>query len=64
MNGVILSPKAKSDLAKVWDYTLTEWGVDQAEKNIRELCSVIEEQVTDLTKALVLNDKRGKQQRG
>ena len=37
MRRVILSPKAKVDLAQVWDYTYAEWGTEQAEKYIREL---------------------------
>ncbi len=37
MSPVVLSPKAKSDLDDIWNYTLTEWGVNQAEKYVREL---------------------------
>jgi toxin ParE1/3/4 len=32
MSQVILSPQAKADLSAIWDYSLAEWGVDQAEK--------------------------------
>lgn len=38
MSQVVLSPKAKSDLSEIWDYTLEQWGVEQAEKYVRELC--------------------------
>jgi len=27
MSRVILSPKAKSDLGDIWDYTFAEWGI-------------------------------------
>jgi toxin ParE1/3/4 len=37
MSLVVLSPKAKSDLDDIWNYTLTEWGINQAEKYVREL---------------------------
>ena len=35
MNGVVLSPKAKADLSEIWDYTYSEWGIEQAEKYTR-----------------------------
>lgn len=43
MNQVALSPKAKSDLSDIWDYTLSEWGIDQAEKYVRELWVAMQE---------------------
>ena len=58
MSGVVLSPKAKEDLSDVWDYTYSEWGVEQAEKYVRELWAVIQEQTCDLTKAINIGDVR------
>ena len=41
MSRIVLSPKAKADLSEVWNYTYTQWGVEQTEKYIRELWGVI-----------------------
>jgi toxin ParE1/3/4 len=58
MSGVVLSPKAKADLSDVWDYTYSEWGVEQAEKYIRELWAAMQEQTRDLTKSVDIGDVR------
>ena len=58
MSEVVLSPKAKADLSDIWDYTYTEWGVDQAEKYVRELWSVMHDQTKDLTKSVDIGDVR------
>jgi len=58
MSGVILSPKAKADLSDVWDYTYSEWGVEQTEKYIRELWAAMQEQTRDLTKSVDISDVR------
>ncbi|MDH3453674.1 MAG: type II toxin-antitoxin system RelE/ParE family toxin [Desulfuromonadales bacterium] len=58
MRRVVLSPKAKVDLSQVWDYTYAEWGAEQAEKYIRELWAVIEEQSIDLIKSVDISDVR------
>ena len=58
MSQVILSPKAKSDLSGIWDYTLEEWGIDQAEKYVRELWAAIQEQACDYTSSTDISDVR------
>ena len=58
MSEVVLSPKAKADLSDIWDYTNSEWGVEQAEKYVRELWAVMQEQTRDLTKAIDIGDVR------
>ena len=58
MSGVFLSPKAKSDLSDVWDYTILQWGFAQAEKYIRELYSVMEAQTRDLSTSVDISDVR------
>lgn len=58
MSEVILTPKAKADLSDIWDYTLAQWGVEQAEKYLRELWSVIKEQAGDITKSVDIGDVR------
>ena len=58
MSHVVLSPKAKADLSDVWNYTYTEWGVEQAEKYVRELWTIISELTDDLTKSVDIGDVR------
>ena len=42
MSQVVLSPKAKSDLSDIWDYTFSKWGMDQAEKYVRGLWAAMQ----------------------
>ena len=58
MSGIVLSPKAKADLSKIWDYTNSEWGVEQAEKYVRDLWSVMQELTRELTKSVDIGDVR------
>lgn len=58
MSGVVLSPRAKLDLSVIWDYTLSQWGVDQAEKYVRELWSAMENAASDPTKPVDIGDVR------
>lgn len=37
MSGYRLSPRAKRDIDEIWTFTEQYWGVDQAERYIREL---------------------------
>ncbi|SEA76782.1 toxin ParE1/3/4 [Desulfuromusa kysingii] len=55
---VILSPKAKSDLSDIWEYTLSEWGIDQAEKYVRELWAAMQEKGVDLSTSTDITDVR------
>jgi toxin ParE1/3/4 len=38
----VLSPRARSDLDDIWNYTEHRWGIDQAELYIRQLREQIE----------------------
>ncbi len=58
MSEVILSPRAKLDLSEIWDYTLSQWGVDQAEKYVRDLWSVLEHATSDPAKSVDIGDVR------
>jgi toxin ParE1/3/4 len=58
MSQVVLSPKAKSDLSGIGDYTFVEWGVDQADKYVRELWAAIQEQASDHTTSTDISDVR------
>ncbi len=37
----LLTPKAQSDLASIWDYTVTRWSAEQAEKYIRQIAEAM-----------------------
>lgn len=52
MSRVTFAPAAAADLDAIWDYTLSEWGADQADRytdDIRDLCE-----------SLARGDKRGR----
>ena len=59
MNQVVLSPKAKSDLGGIWDYTHKEWGVEQAEKYVRELWTEMQKLTGDHSTSTDISDVRG-----
>ena len=42
MKRILLSPRAKSDLDDIWDYTATIWNIDQAEIYLRQIQHSIE----------------------
>ncbi len=44
-----LTPKARSDLDDIWNYTLSQWGSKQAEKYVRDLWVDIQAQVSDFS---------------
>ena len=58
MNRVVLSPRAKADLGEIWDYTLIRWGVDQAEKCLRELWRELERLAENPAAAVDIGDVR------
>jgi|TARA_B110000305_G_scaffold220868_1_gene263083 toxin ParE1/3/4 len=58
LSAVILSPGAKLDLGAIWDYTLSQWGVDQAEKYVRDLWSAMEQAAADPAKSVDIGDVR------
>jgi toxin ParE1/3/4 len=58
MSQVILSPQAKAGLSAIWDYSLAEWGVDQAEKYVRELWTVLQAQVLGASTSVDIGDVR------
>jgi toxin ParE1/3/4 len=42
VSGYVLSPRAQIDVEEIWEYTLSRWGVDQAEGYLRQLQAAIE----------------------
>lgn len=37
MSAYGLSPRARSDLGQIWDYTAGHWGMDQADRYVRQI---------------------------
>ena len=56
MSQVVLSPKAKTDLSDVWNYTPTEGGLSQAEKYVRELWAAMQNQACDSSTSVNISD--------
>ena len=46
MSGYRLTPKARQDLADIWDYTKANWGEAQADRYIRGVVAVCRELAT------------------
>lgn len=58
MSEVILSPRAKLDIGQIWDYTLSQWGVEQAEKYLRELWYMMKHAADNPIKCADIGDVR------
>ena len=58
MSQVLLSPRAKLDLSDIWNYTLTEWGSEQAEKYVRELWAAMQAQVDNSSTSTDISNVR------
>lgn len=58
MTGRIFSPRAQTDIEEVWEYTLSRWGVDQAEVYIRQLQTAIEAVAVDPGRGRPCDDVR------
>jgi toxin ParE1/3/4 len=58
MSGYVLSPRARTDLEGIWDYTAERWGVDQAEDYIRLLQRAIETVADDPRKGRPCDEVR------
>ncbi|MBB5633801.1 toxin ParE1/3/4 [Cryobacterium mesophilum] len=53
-----LTPAAQRDLASIWDFTVEQWGLRQAEKYIREIQAAIERVAADPERGHVRDDIR------
>ncbi len=58
MKQVALSPKTKADLSNIWEYTLTECGISQAEKYVRELWAAMQKQACDSSTSVDISHVR------
>lgn len=58
MRRIVLSPRAKIDLSAIWDYTFSQWGIEQAEKYVRDLWASIEQAAADPGKSIDIGDIR------
>lgn len=47
MKRLLLTPKAKTDLNGIWDFSDLQWGAAQAEKYIRELWQAMQSLAAD-----------------
>lgn len=47
MKRLLLTPKAKTDLGGIWDFSNLRWGAAQAEKYTRELWQAMQSQAVD-----------------
>jgi toxin ParE1/3/4 len=43
----VFSPRARSDVADIWDYTLANWGEARAERYVRAIQFAVAELVTN-----------------
>ncbi len=42
MKALLLTPKARSDIEAIWDYTVDNWGTNQAEVYIKAIQKTLE----------------------
>ncbi|HEY1837951.1 MAG TPA: type II toxin-antitoxin system RelE/ParE family toxin [Rhizomicrobium sp.] len=42
MKAQLLSPRARTDLDEIWEYTADKWNAEQADNYIREIWKTIE----------------------
>ncbi len=42
MTGYVLTPRAKADIAEIWDYTIAVWGIGQSETYLRRIQAAME----------------------
>ena len=42
MTRAIFTPRARTDLDDIWDYTAQRWGIDQAERYLRRIAEAAE----------------------
>ena len=43
MSRFLLSPRARADLSGIWDYTAGQWGIEQAERYVRQIVAACNE---------------------
>lgn len=39
MAGYVLTPRARDDLSAIWDCAAARWGIDQADRYVRQIAS-------------------------
>ena len=58
MRGYVLSPYAQADVEEIWEYSVAQWGIDQAELYIRDLKAALESLVADPRRGRSCDDIR------
>ncbi len=54
----VLTPRAQKDLDEIWDYTLSRWGLDQAERYVRGIGDAIRSVAEDPRRGRPCNEIR------
>jgi toxin ParE1/3/4 len=58
MSRYTLTPRARSDLEEIWDYTAARWSINQAEVYLRQIKAAIEVIAADPRRGGICNDVR------
>jgi toxin ParE1/3/4 len=58
MTKLVVSPRAKRDLHEIWDFSVERWGIDQAERYLRELWHALERAAEDPRRGQSCDDIR------
>ena len=58
MSRYTLTPRARSDIEEIWDYTAARWSVDQAEVYLRQIKAAIEAIAADPSRGRACDDVR------
>jgi toxin ParE1/3/4 len=58
MRRYVFSPRAHVDLSEIWDYTARNWGVDQAERYIRQIVTTCADLADGRKQGRSINDVR------
>ena len=58
MSGYTLTPRAKTDIDDIWNYSEERWGLEQAKRYIRELQRAMETVARDPKRARSCDDIR------
>ena len=63
MTAVGFTPRARRDLAEIWDFTAVRWGPEQADRYVRTIMATIEEVAAGTRKGRPIDDVRAGYQR-
>lgn len=58
MTGYVLSPRAIDDLSDIWDFSAERWGLEQADRYVRQIATTCRDIAEDRRKGLDAGDIR------